>query len=379
MAGRNSAGYIGTGGGRLAAALAFSMVVHAAGLPGALTWLDSGFPDVPPREEYLEGELEVEEEERRELRLIEEPPAPEKPRETAKADAPPLPEAPELAHQDFVPPAVDPVDFRAWPRATRNIPRAVARKPGKNRDRHLESTDAAAEPADIPDPVAPAYPEFPPESLLSGLPPGGHSSGKPTTVLGKNQRSSLRKKVYAQTHYPEEAAELEMEGVVVVGFRLDGQGKPHDIHVTKGKDVHDSLRREAQEMVKRGAPYPVPVVRQPLEAFVAVAYLNTSQSPADLIEVIAASGDSRIDARAREIAAQEAALCPEEGWQVAAYPLRAEFEFIPGSPLTDLRLVSYSGDVRFKSVVLERGPRMLAAPGRTGWLRIPIQFKILDP
>jgi len=367
-------------GGRLAAAVAFSVLVHAAGLPGALDYIDSGLSANAPHQENLEGEWIEEEEVEREEAVVEEPlPEPEERELTEVRDETALHDDPNLEiDADFEPPEVAPVDFRAWPRAAQTVPHPVARRRPRGEPKTEELSGEAPMEAEIPAPVAPVFPESPPDSLLAGLPGGGYSSGKARTVLGKEERSALRKKVYAQTHYPEEAAELEMEGVVVVGFRLDGAGRPHDIHITRGEEVHLSLREEAEQMVKRGAPYPVPALRQSLTVFVAVAYLNTSESPADRISVIVASGDSRIDERAREIAAQDAALSPAEGWQVAAWPLTAEFEFVPGSSIDSVRLVSFGGDARFKSVILDRGPQMLAAPSRTGWLRIPIQFKILD-
>jgi TonB family protein len=241
-----------------------------------------------------------------------------------------------------------------------------------------ESLNSIAEPAEIADPVAPAYPDLPPSSLLSGLPGSAFGAGKSSTVLSKEQQQELRRRLYNQTYYPDSAADLDLEGMVVVGFRLNDKGQPIDVSVTNRDETHTILQEEAIAMVMRGAPYPVPVVRRALNLFLAVAYLNTTDSPAERIQNVLPTGIPALDDRVNNLAAQDAVTNPKPGWHIVTYPVTAQFELHPGRTVTSSRLIKFGGDKRLRRTILECLPNLMEVPGVSGVVKVPIQFRIID-
>ncbi len=242
--------------------------------------------------------------------------------------------------------------------------------------------DAAAE--GIPDvtdttPIAPIFPAEPPGSFLNGLPSTAVRLGETQTVFGDRSEEELRRRVYSSTYYPEAAADLELEGVVIVGFRVDGDGQPMDLSVTNPEMCHPLLQEEALTMVRSGAPYPIPESRREVGVTVALAYLNTPQSQAERVTMLLSSGVQEVDQHARQMAAQDAAQNEELGWHLALYRVAAKVTVRSGHKFSSPRLDAYSGDARLKRVFVESLPRLLPGDAQSARLKIPIQFRILDP
>ncbi len=360
---------------------AVSLLLHAATVPAVLHFVDrlpDGNPSLP---DPIEAQL-----------TEEKPPPPPKPeepprliqepQESAIVEPPTEPEFLEERPLDMPPPEAPPRLAALHVTIPEDALRMAPRPPGVTHSpapRPLPADPPAdPPPAPVADPVAPLVPEEPPESLLVGLPGQAVSLGRDRTFLGGEAESEVRRRIYAQTYYPEAAAELELEGVVVVGFRVDGQGNPLDIEVANRKESHPVLCDEAVAMVRRGAPYPVPTLRRKVALTMAVAYLTTPDSRAERIRLVLPSGNAALDERVRQLAAQDATDDVGDGWQLAIYRIDAEVDVQPGPGMVSPRLVTYAGDVRLKRALVEHLHELLPVPPRSGQLKIPIQFRILD-
>ncbi len=227
-------------------------------------------------------------------------------------------------------------------------------------------------------PVAPLFPEDPPEALRANLPAHAVRLGKLSTLYGSESENELRRRVYAQTYYPEAAADLELEGVVIVGFRVDSDGHPRNLQVTNPDECPTLLQEEALSMVRSGAPYPVPESTQDLSVTIAVAYLNTPSQRGERVKLLLSSGVPALDQHARQMAAQDALQNTGEGWHLALYQVDASVTVRPGAGVVSPRLNSYQGDARLQRVVLESLHQLLPAQKSSAFLKIPIQFRILD-
>jgi TonB family protein len=237
----------------------------------------------------------------------------------------------------------------------------------------------ATQPATDRTPLAPIFPAEPPGTFLDGLPSAAVRLGETRTIFGGQSEEELRRRVYAGTYYPEAAADLELEGVVIVGFRVDGDGQPTDLSVTNEEMCHPILQEEALSMVRSGAPYPVPGTRREIEVTVAVAYLNTPHGQGERVQMLLSSGVEAVDQHARQMAAQDALQNDQLGWHLALYRVGAKVTVKPGRHLHSPRLDSFDGDSRLKRVFVESLPHLIPRGESSARLKIPIQFRILDP
>jgi len=192
-----------------------------------------------------------------------------------------------------------------------------------------------------------------------------------------DRRAELVRRIYSQRNYPEEALDAGVEGEVMVRFRLDDKGLPLDIDVTQPSVGNDSLVREAVRMVAAGAPYPVPSMRRTIELFTAAAYRNTPGGRPDTVVVVLPSGNAPIDGHVTLLATEDAANDEREGWQLVSFAVRAVFDVPPGGP-AEASLVSFEGDPRWRRFLLEHAGDLLPSGSSTGFLRLPIKFRIVD-
>jgi len=362
-----------------------SVALHATVVPGVVDYVsgqlssDDSFP--PP----ISAQLDVEkaplrkpaESTRQILEPLEEPPLTE-------LSSPALPEPPDLMMPRINErPELAMSDIR-FPESAFGEhlvrPDTPTRPHGPARPSSGPGT-AAAPPETTPDraPLAPIFPATPPGELLDGLPSAAVRLGETQTVFGSRSEEELRRRVYEGTYYPEAAADLELEGVVIVGFRVDGEGQPSDLSITNPEMCHPILQEEALSMVRSGAPYPVPESRREVEVTVALAYLNTPDGYAERVQMLLSSGAESVDQHARQMAAQDAALNEKMGWHLALYRVRARVSVKPGRQLISPRLDAFDGDPRLKRVFVESLPLFLPQNATSARLKIPIQFRILDP
>lgn len=241
------------------------------------------------------------------------------------------------------------------------------------------TTEKGAPAAPDTTPLAPIFPAEPPHAFLDDLPSAAVRLGETRTVFGDRSEEELRRRVYEGTYYPEAAADLELEGVVIVGFRVDGEGQPSDLGIANPEECHPILQEEALSMVRGGGPYPVPETRRDIEVTVALAYLNTPEVRAERVRMLLSSGAAAVDQHARQMAAQDAARDDRTGWRLVLYRTRARVAVRPGRQLVSPRLESFDGDSRLKRVFVESLPQLLPREQTSARLKIPIQFRILDP
>ena len=95
--------------------------------------------------------------------------------------------------------------------------------------------------------------------------------------------------------------------------------------------------------------------------------------------MLLSSGVQEVDQHARQMAAQDAAQNEELGWHLALYRVAAKVTVRSGHKFSSPRLDAYSGDARLKRVFVESLPRLLPGDAQSARLKIPIQFRILDP
>jgi TonB family protein len=214
----------------------------------------------------------------------------------------------------------------------------------------------------------------PPEQTLAGLPPGGVVVRADEPVFRPGDREELLRRVYSQRSYPEEALSLEIEGVVVVRFRLDRDGQARDITVVQPDEGRALLEEEAVRMVDAGSPYPVPEMRQAVEITSAVAYLVSEVSDRPKVVVVRPTGNPEVDGLALRIGEKEAASDPAPGWHVI--PLSARGEAL-ASLAGERRIVGFDGDKRLRTLFHEHMESIAPLPSRTAFLRVPIKFRIL--
>jgi len=370
---------------RLSVVLGISLVVHLTGLPPLLYLLDAGAPQAPLEKAALDIEMAPE----RENAPVDKWKEPEaNPEQTISEPLAiePADEETQAIHMDEPPidldlmwerPSLEPVSVRIPPRR----PKAVHRpgKPGAL-SKPAEPTPEVEPPDPDPvvEPMLPTYPDAPPASLLEGLPGGALSSGPGEPLFDQDEKNELMRLVYSQNRYPEEALDLNIEGLVVVRFRLDGSGNPHDVRIANEEEAHASLQDEAKRMVEEGGPYPVPTIRTTVELFVAVAYLNTEEQKGRKLVLVHPSGNRGVDEKAKELAALDAREDEKSGWRIAGYSVRAVFDYTPGPGGVSARLVTFEGDSRWKRFLADHVTDLFPPSGRTGYLRIPIKFKITN-
>jgi len=378
------------GARRLLVVVAVSVAVHAAALPLAyhlLVAADSASPGLSPLQ------ANVEEERRSEMPanpVIVEPPQLLSPKLPAARELPPLPELPDLQRQWELPSAAPVVRLPAVARS--GLSTSPERHTG--RDRSLgaaagtacgegDGGDAAAQdgadsgPPPLPRPSAPTWPDDPPASLYAGLPSGGLRTLDLEPLFEADSREQMVRKVYSLSRYPQEALEAESEGTVTVRFRIDRNGHACDVEALAGTDgLHPSLSEEAVRMVKAGAPYPLPTLRNTVDLFVAVAWRNTPEARGDRIVVVMPSGDHSVDDKARALAAADAAREGLPGWHLSAWSVKAVADMSAGERVERVRFVSFEGDERLRSTVEKAVAARMEQVDRTGYLRIPIRFHI---
>ncbi len=367
-------------------AAAISMALHLTIVPGVAHYVAGRFDATNPPPSQVQAELELE------RVLPKKPPEPireilEPLDELPLAETSPLqlPPAPDLV---LPPPAQRPrlamndIRFPESAFGEHLVPPHVETHPegagGEPSSGTPGATETALETADT-SPLAPLFPADPPHEFLDGLPSAAVRLGEAHTVFGERAEAELRRRVYAHTYYPEAAADLNLEGVVIVGFRINADGEPRDLSVTNPEMCHPILQEEALAMVRSGAPYPVPESSREVEVSVALAYLNTPEGHAERIHMLLSSGADAVDQHARQMAAQDATLTPELGWHLALYQVRGKIILKPGEKMVTPRLDAFIGDPRLKRVFVESLPQLLPRNDDGTRLKIPIQFRILDP
>ena len=386
-AGRESAAAQRGNPQRLPMILGMSLLIHLAGVPPLLVVMDLG-PQVAPQ---LEPEFEIELVPERAKRKVQEPePVPpetgpaileptfvepdKSPVSAINFDDPP----PDLDLM-FERPSVELVSVRI-PAKHRS---ASSARPGHRGSQGSTAKEVVPMPSPVENgsdrsvPVLPLYPDLPPTWMTDGLPKGAASTRTGEPLFAQEKKAELMRRVYSLSHYPDDALEQGIEGTVVVRFRLDSSGHPLGVKVADETDAHSSLREEAVRMVREAGPYPVPTLRYTFELFVAMAYLNTADARPERLATLVSSGDESIDKYARRLATEDAAVSTDEGWQLAAYSVRATFDFSRRNDPSPV-MVSFEGDERWRSLLSAQITRLMSLPDKTGYLRIPIRFKITD-
>jgi TonB family protein len=233
------------------------------------------------------------------------------------------------------------------------------------------------QPEPAANPVKVHYPETPPPQLYQSLPKGGVIAGSGEPVFRQDSRDELLRRIHARTHYPEDALELGLEGEVVVRFRLDPKGHPLSVQPAESSGEMEMLEEEAVDMVKEGGPYPVPSIRRSIDIRGAIAYLNTGAGSAVRLHTVRSTGDPILDTAVRKFATADAAAAGP-GWNVVGYEIRVVADFHPGGTKAPV-IRSVEGDQRFLPVLEKELQRLVPAPRRTGYLRVPILFRIVEP
>jgi TonB family protein len=212
--------------------------------------------------------------------------------------------------------------------------------------------------------------------LFASLRSGGLTTRTLEAQLDPDSRERLVQRVYSLSRYPREALDAESEGTVTVRFRVDRDGNACDIVALPAEqDLHPSLAEEAVRMVEQGAPYPLPTVRSEVDLFVAVAWRNSLGDRGDRIVVVVPSGDRAVDEKARSLAAADARRETALGWHLSAWSVKAVADAPMGGPGA-VRLVSFGGDERLRPALEEVVAARLVNASKTGYLRIPIHFRI---
>lgn len=234
----------------------------------------------------------------------------------------------------------------------------------------------AAEPAES---AGPRYSDSPPPSLSSGLGRGYLTAIPGGTVLSDAAREKLRAQVYARHSYPREAVELELEGDVVLRFRLDAEGAPTDIEAVETPKELAVLEKQAVRMVREGGPYPRPTTRRKVEFLVAVAYLHDDMEGAVRSAVVRPSGWEAVDRFATRIARADAISDPEPGWKVVEFKVSATMERSGSeSGAAGVRVTKLEGDERWREFLETNSSRFGAAPEKSDYFSIPIRFRFSD-
>ena len=362
---------------RLRALLAASLAFHLLGAPPALYLV--GRPSAPEPDHRFELSLEQSTEEEQRPREEQPPPLVESaaaasPRpsdmwpaaDLAPPDAPELPSRPSL---DWYP-EVASVPLDAWrvPAAAQPIgPSAAGLSP------------PPPGPEETAEPAAPRFADSPPPSLMVGLGRGYLTAVAGETVFSQDAREELRRRVYARHRYPREAVEMELEGDVIVRFRLDAEGTPTDISVPQPGEGLALLEEQALRMVREGGPYPVATTRRKVEFFVAMAYLNTDERSAARIAVVRPSGLEAVDRFAAQLGASDARADPETGWKVVEFRVSATLEKSGDmSEGAGVRVIDLDGDQRWRQFLEANSSRLPAPPEQTDYFTIPIRFRFSD-
>lgn len=366
-------------------AAAVSVALHVALVPGVVDYVAGSMHVTSNAPAPMQAELELEQSLPREpaLPVVEILEPPEDPPEMESSPVH-LPAAPEILQSEVASHpqlAMNDIRFPESAFGERLVAPHVATHPEGRGDPPGGSAESTAESPQTVDtsPLAPIFPAEPPPQFLDGLPAAAVRLGTTRMLFGERAEAELRRRVYANTYYPEAAADLDVEGVVIVGFRIDAKGQPADLSVTNAESCHPILQEEALAMVRGGAPYPVPEHTRDVDVTVALAYLNTPDAHAERIRMLLSSGAAGVDQQARQMAAQDATLQPELGWHLALYRVSSRISVKPGEKVVSPRLESFTGDARLKRVFVESLPQLLPLDDGGAHLKIPIQFRILDP
>ncbi len=240
-----------------------------------------------------------------------------------------------------------------------------------------EGATASASSGAIEPPAGGQWPEVPPPSLVASLPPGGLRTRPLDPELDADSRTRMVQRVYSLSRYPREALDAESEGTVTVRFRIDRDGRACDIEAfPTAEDLHPSLAEEAVRMVREGAPYPLPALRSEVDLFVAVAWRNTEQAKGDRVVVVVPSGSAAVDEAAHALALAEARGQDELGWHLSTWSLKAIADTPVRSQGSGVRIVSFEGDERLRPPLEKAVAARLDVPDKTGYLKIPIRFRI---
>jgi len=328
-------GHVGTGrtgmGPLLGWPVVLSFILHLVGVPALLLVAGFVLPGGPSPRQSIEIVMDrSQKQESAETEPIREPPPP------VETRTPPLREFPDEppmellrkfapARMEWESPSISPIDVR-FPlsssgkgkrvESVRGGKSASALKTGHPGEGGAKATGPADPPMEAQIPTPPIlFPPEPPESMISVLPPGGMQLGPGKSQYTERQKEDLLRRVYSKKSYPPEALDLALEGTVVVRFRLDDAGIPSEIRTAESCQAHELLQEMAVEMIRRGAPYPVPALRRTMDLYVAVAVLNTDEEQNASRIVVRPSGNATIDAHAVEMAAQDAG--PKgSGWYI---------------------------------------------------------------
>lgn len=363
---------------RLRRILIVSVLFHAMAVPPALYVLGIvGEPDqLPQREVVLEVEKTRKKARVRPLvRPIVEPsriePPPFRARPIPILDEP-LPDIPLMYER----PSIEPVTVSLTPFKSHSGTTAAG---SGHAHLPLPPSEPAGneQPEPALEPEAPRYPEAPPAEILNGLPRGGVEADSGEPIFQRDSRDELLKRVYAGSGYPDEALDLGLEGEVVVRFKLDAAGKPRNIAAVDSCEEMALLEEQAVQMVREGGPYPVPLIRKTVEIRGATAFLNTGSDTPDKVLLVRSTGNAKLDAALRKLALRDAAG-KGPGWHVRSYEARAIADFHPGG-LKPPVLRSVEGDKRLAPFLEKHLEHLVAAPNHTGYLRVPIHFRIVEP
>ncbi|MBM4354833.1 MAG: TonB family protein [Deltaproteobacteria bacterium] len=376
-----------TGRRRLLLFVAASVAAHAAVLPVACYLLLVAGPlssEGRPLLASLEEEARIEPPEAVPILEPSQQPASRQP---AGRVLPPPPDFRPLWERPSVAPLsvrfpVEPVSQQAAPR--RSDAHGLGHAEGADRD--LGEGAGGSRPEGTPDlgampgprEEALSWPDRPPASLFESLPPGGLRTADMEPLFDSDSRERMVRKVYSLSRYPREALEAESEGTVSVRFRIDRGGRACDVQaLPTSEELHPSLAEEAVRMVEAGAPYPLPPLRNAVDMFVAVAWRNTPEVKGDRVVVVVSSGDESVDARASDLAAQDSGLEAQPGWHLSAWSVRAVADMaVEGAGAGGVSFVSYEGDERFRSTLERIVAQRIGHADKTGYLRIPIRFRI---
>jgi len=219
--------------------------------------------------------------------------------------------------------------------------------------------------------------QAPPAALVGSLKPGAMAVSGGGMAWATGQKERLHKRIAEARRYPTQAARLGVEGSVELRFRLDAAGQPQQVEVVNADSTPDFLATAAVETLTEGAPYESPGQTRRVEFTVGVAWRWSGEPIEFHSTVVASSGADSVDAKAIELAREDAGGVMDTEWHVTQFTVVAKIAFMATNGAFDkLEIIEFEGDERWKRFLEVSWKSFIQAPEVTDFIRIPIVFEL---